>query len=414
MAKLNFTAKSVAALKPGNRRVTYWDFNLPGFGMRVTPNGIKTFVALYRHAGRKRWLTVGTYPPLTLADARAKAKDALHAAEHGGDPAAEKRMEARAETFKELCQLYLDRYAKPRKKSWKEDERRVNAVLRPRWGAIHAKDVTRADVRLLLEELAENAPIEANRVLALIRKIFNWAISKDLVSTNPCVQIQPPGREQRRDRVLTEDEIKAVWRATEQEDLLMGALFKLRLLTLQRGGEVAGMQWAEIDMNNAVWTIPAERSKNGLPHRVPLSAPAMRILESLGSHQTELKNTAKRSSPYVFYAPDGDGHVEELQKAAQRIRANAKALLGISEEREFDFVAHDLRRTAATMMTSMGTPRLIVQRILNHAETGVTAVYDRASYDGEKRDALDRWASRLLMIISDLRVISASSAGGPS
>src|SRR5439155_22786155 len=189
MAKLNFTAKSVAALKPESRRATYWDSNLAGFGIRVTPNGIKTFVALYRHAGRKRWLTIGTYPPWTLADARAKANDALHAAEHGGDPAAEKRTEALAETFKELCRLYLDRYARPRKKSWREDERRINAVMVPRWGAIHAKHVPRADLRLLLEELAENPPIEAHRVLALIRKIINWAISKDLVGTNPRVQI---------------------------------------------------------------------------------------------------------------------------------------------------------------------------------------------------------------------------------
>src|SRR5206468_6522849 len=119
---------------------------------RVTPNGVRTFVALYRHAGRKRWLTLGTYPPLTLADARDKAKAALRAAELGEDPAEEKRAQAQADTFKELAELYMERHAKPKKKSWRDDDRRINNVLVPKFGNIHAKAITRADVRFLLEE----------------------------------------------------------------------------------------------------------------------------------------------------------------------------------------------------------------------------------------------------------------------
>jgi hypothetical protein len=163
MATQNLTAKTLAALKPAEGRVDYFDTNLPGFCVRVTTNGLKTFSVLYRHAGRKRRYTIGTYPPLTLADARDRAKAALRSAELGEDPATEKRAQAHADTFRELAELYLERYAKPRKKSWRDDERRINNVLVPKFGNIHANAITRADVRVLLEVVAERAPDEEPR-----------------------------------------------------------------------------------------------------------------------------------------------------------------------------------------------------------------------------------------------------------
>ena len=143
--------RSLDAVAHSAITVKYFDTNLPGFCVRVTPNGVKTFSVLYRHAGRKRRYTIGTYPPLTLADARDKAKAALRSAEEGEDPAAEKRALSDADTFAELAELYMERHAKPKKKSWRDDDRRVNNVLVPRFGKIHAKSITRADVRLRLE-----------------------------------------------------------------------------------------------------------------------------------------------------------------------------------------------------------------------------------------------------------------------
>src|SRR6516225_6664328 len=239
MAKKNLTAKSLAALKPSEGRVDYFDTNLPGFCVRVTPNGVKTFSVLYRHAGRKRRYTIGTYPPLTLADARDKAKAALRSAEKGQDPAAEKRAQAHADTFTELAELYMERHAKPKKKSWRDDDRRVNNVLVPRFGKIHAKAITRADVRILLEEIAERAPIEANRTLALFRRIFSWAMSLDLVETSPCLAIPRPAQETERERTLTDGEIRAVWAACEADGSQTAVIFQLRLITGQRGKELA-------------------------------------------------------------------------------------------------------------------------------------------------------------------------------
>lgn len=400
MAKLNLTAKAIAALKAGPARADYFDSNLPGFHVRVTPNGVKTFSVLYRHAGRLRRLSIGTYPPWTLADAREAATQALRDATKGKDPAAEKKRERAAETFGELADAYIERWAKPRKKSWKEDQRIIKANLLPRFKPTRAKDVTRADVRLLLEEIAESGPVMANRVLACLRKIYNWGISQDLVLSNPCAAIPRPAPETRRDRVLTETEIKTVWQAMEAEPVELGGLFALRLLTAQRGAEVATMRWDEID--GQWWTIPAERSKNKLPHRVWLSTPAVRILERIRAVRQASKNPRRRESPYVFQnrlRPEEPVH--ELQKVFQRIRTNA----GV------DVRAHDLRRTAASLMTGMGISRLVVGKILNHAEPGVTAVYDRHAYDAEKKAALNRWTDRLEQITSGRKTAKIVSVG---
>jgi integrase len=311
----------------------------------------------------------------------------------GIDPAAAKKAERLADSFAKLAEHYLERYAMPRKKSWREDARIIANKLNPSFGNMRAQDVTRADVRMLCEKVAEHAPIEANRTLATCRKLYNWAISQDLVETNPCFQIQAPGQERRRDRVLSDDEICTVWKDLENEEPRMTAIMRLRLITAQRGGEVAAMERDELDLAGGWWTIPAEKAKNGLAHRVPLTAPAVKILEQA---------IATGESSYVFPAPLSKRKAPtskfDLTKVTERIRRRT----GIK-----DLAAHDLRRTAASRMTGMGIPRLTVSKILNHVEPGVTAVYDRHSYDREKREALEQWALRLRIIVSGLREAAA-------
>ena len=389
MAKLNLTARTVAALKPTTKRVDYFDTNTPSFCIRVTPRGIKSFSVLYRHAGRLRRYTIGTYPRMTLAKAREQAREALRDAELGQDPAAKKRAKRQEGSFEELAVDYVKRWAKKRKKSWKGDERMIHTYLLPRFGNVRASDVSRADVRAMLEEIAERAPVVANRVLALIRKIYNWAISQDILRHNPCQALPQPGIERRRDRVLSEKELKKVWKAIETQDRQVSAIFKLRLLTAQRGGEIMSMAWADVDLDEGFWTIPAERSKNALVHRVPLCPPVIKVLGVL--------SRSRKSSPWVFPRSDRPkDHFAAPQVAIDRVRKAS----GVK------FRAHDLRRTAASLMTGMGISRLTVGKILNHAEPGVTAVYDRYSYDAEKKDALDQWARRLMVIVSDLGAVS--------
>lgn len=239
----------------------------------------------------------------------------------------------------------------------------------------------------------------ANRTRALLRKIFNWAITSEIVESNPVYLVPAPGKERQRDRVLTADEIKCIWDAIDADKknaddshlkvkTLSAGIMKLRLLTAQRGAEVMSMEWDQLDTEAGWWTIPAEKTKNGLSHRVPLTAPALTVLREMKSA------TGENYSKFVFPSPKGDTHIRNPQKALERIQ-NATRI---------DFVGHDFRRTAASLMTGMGIPRLTVKKILNHVEREITAVYDRHSYDVEKREALEAWAARLMKIVSEVPV----------
>jgi integrase len=391
MPTIRFTARTLEALKPTpDAQVDYFDASLHGFYLRISSGGRKTFGAMFRYGGRLRRMTFGTFPPLTLADARQRAADALRDVSNGDDPATKKAEDRTAGDFKGLAADYIRRYAKLKKKSWREDRRIIHNKLNPTIGNTTARHVSRARIRELLDSIARTAPIEANRTLATVRKIYNWALSQDLVESNPCQGIPSPGTEHRRDRVLSEVEIRKLWTEFDQETPGVSATFKLRLITAQRGGEVFSVEWKDLDLENAWWTIPGEKSKNGLAHRVPLSEPAIQLLQGLGERQTHSRT--KKKSPWVFPARRGHGHLTTVQKAVEKIRVRA----GIK-----DFTAHDLRRTAASMMTGMGIPRLTVSKILNHVEPGVTAVYDRHSYDMEKRQALEAWSRRLQMMVSN-------------
>lgn len=383
----NLTAKWVASAPvPAFARVDYFDARTTGLGLRVSPTGSKTWFVMYRAKGdpTKRRLTLDTYPALTLAGARERAQEVLLAAARGHDPAAKKQELKAAATFSALAGEYLDKHAKRKKRSWEEDGRVIARELTPQWGRRKVHSIQRTDVLALLDGIVDRgAPIQANRTLALIRKIFNWGIGRGIVDHNPCHQVEAPSAERQRQRVLSEDEIRALWRAFGSLGPMMGGMFKLRLLTAQRGGEVQSMRWQDIDLEGRSWTIPPDQSKNGLSHFVPLSGTAATLLAEL--------RPLVGDSPWVFPSPARPGrHVDNVQKAAGRVRAES----GVD-----DFVLHDLRRTAASYMTAMGISRLVVAKILNHVEQGVTRVYDRHSYDAEKRDALDRWATRLSSIV---------------
>jgi integrase len=400
MPTVNLTAKFIDSRKTPQKRTEYFDDDVPGLCLRITETGHKSWGLYYRFAGRQQRLSLGNYVAVSLKDARTKAKDALHDVEHGINPFTAKIENRSAEMFKTLAGRYRDEYA-VKKRSYKEMARIIDRLLIPNFGAMRAKEITRKDVKELVGEIAKHAPIMANRTLDLLRRIFKWGIEEDIVAASPCYPIRKPGEEHARSRTLTEDEIKKVWAVLDQAAtgtkaqrrlrLQTAASLKLRLVTAQRGGEVMSMEWSEI--SGDWWTIPEEKSKNGLEHRVPMSPLALRIIsqiKSLGEN---------KPSKYVFPSPKGDGHIENVQKAIQRL----KQTTGIQ------FVGHDLRRTAASMMTGMGIPRLTVGKILNHVEPGVTAVYDRHSYDKEKREALEAWSKRLMLMVSELKEVKSET-----
>jgi integrase len=413
MPSIKFTAAKIKFLAGvRGKQVDYFDKTLPGFFLRVSQDGKKSFGVMYRHGGRLRRMKLGTYPLLSLAKARNKAASALRNVELGHDPATEKQEDRHAMTFEQVTLEYLEHHAKTKKKSWEEDERVIKKDLIPEFGKEHAKDIARRDVRTFLERKSATAPIMANRIRALLTKIFNWAITSEIVESNPVYLVPAPGKERQRDRVLTADEIKCIWDAIDADKknaddshlkvkALSAGIMKLRLLTAQRGAEVTSMEWDELDTETGWWTIPGDKTKNGLSHRVPLSEPAMEIIREMKSVVVD-----DDYSRFVFPSPKGDTHISNPQKALERIQRATK----------IDFVGHDFRRTAASLMTGMGVPRLTVKKILNHVEREITAVYDRYSYDAEKREALKAWAARLMTIVSNKQApqISGSKIMNPT
>ena len=284
MAHAHFTARWVAAVPaPPQGQVDYFDQTPPSLGLRVAPSGRKTWFVMYRASGRLRRYTLGTYPAVSLADARQRATDARHSVAHGGDPAQARQDGRQAPTVAELGAQYLDLYAKVQKKSWREDARYLATEVLPAWGQRKAADVRRRDVVALLDQIAaRGAPIAANRVLALVRKLWNWAISHDYLEHNPCLQVQPPGKEHSRERVLSAEEIRLVWAACTALPPVWEVYMKVVFLTAQRCGEVRTMQWTDVDLGAAWWTIPGAQAKNGLTHRVPLTAPCWHSCTSSG------------------------------------------------------------------------------------------------------------------------------------
>lgn len=391
MPRTRLTDTAVKALRPpASGQVTHWDVTLPGFGLRIATGGSRAWIIQYRRGGRRgrvQRLTLGRYPLMSLADARTKAKEALAAVVQGDDPAAEKRAQREAPTFEEVAREYIEKHAKKVNRSWREKARMLEADVIPAWRSRNARDITARDVREVVDSIADRgAPIAANRTFALIRRVFNWAAAPDRALVpqhhNPCRGMERPAPERQRERVLGADELRRVWRALDGEDALNAALFRLLLLTGQRGGEVRTMRWEDVDLDAALWTIPAERAKNGRAHRVPLSPQAVAILRSL---------PRLADSPFVFpSARAATGCRESITKAVARLRKAS----GV------DCWPHDLRRTVASSMTATGISRLTVSKLLNHVERGVTAVYDRHSYLPEIAAALNAWAAKLEQIVS--------------
>lgn len=455
--RLKFTDRAVLALKPGDRRVQYWDASLPGFGLRVSPpnrkspTGRKTWIVMYRRpTGSAVRLKLGTYPAVGLADARLKAKGYLGQIEiEGRDPLAERQADRRAETFAQLAEIYLRKWAKqigpdgrPRKRSWREDERQIDRYLLPDWRHRKVQDLGRRDVRELIEGIADRrlrkgttedgqekvgAPIMANRVLALVKKMFNFALDREWIDANPAARLRPVSRETARDRVLSHEELRIVWRALEPEHHRIATLFRLLLLTAQRSGEVSRMRWSQLEpapiareanglrltSPNAptIWTIPGADAKNGLAHEVPLSSAAGDLLRELAPadeaerakvntlYRAKKHQPAREASDWVFPSRTTQGPILEVQKAVQRLRTRCG----------FRFNAHDLRRTAATLMADAGVPENIIPKILNHTERGVTRRhYNLHAYRGEKRAALELWARYLLAVLADQQAKGAS------
>lgn len=305
--KKNLTDRYIRAIKPPTAgRLEIYDQMVLGLTLRVTASGHKTFAVAYRLPGssRKQKVTLGRYPAIELADARRRARDVLKQLADGHDPSLARKADRSAPTVSELLEEFQLRELAG-KKSGPEMHRLLAKDVLPAWGQRKAKDITRRDVALLLDDVRDRAPVTANRLHGRLTRLFNFACERGVIEVSPCTRMRKT-LESPRDRVLSDDEIRAFWGGLEGTGMLTGTALALRLIlaTGQRPGEVAGMAWSELDGDS--WTIPASRAKNGRAHRVPLCPMALDLLEQARAEagdsayvfptirQTEAKQDAPR------------------------------------------------------------------------------------------------------------------------
>ena len=386
-----------ALVPPPTGSVDHFDDLTPGLSLRVTSNDVRSWTVFFRDKnGRQKRLTLGRFPAVTLADARELAREAQRSVAKGGDPVAEKRAAREVLTFGALAERYIEDHAKPNKRSWAEDQRQLDANLLPKWKNRPAAEVTAEDLlNVLNAKVKAGAPVAANRVRALVSRIYTFGAEQRLVlaNVNPVLGVKKPTKETTRDRVLTDDEIRRLWEACATQNPYVCAWFRLRLVTAQRGGELLQMRWQDIDARSHFWTIPAEFVKNAHGHRAYLNETARKILEDVPRDDRAV---------WVFPRSVMGDYKHVGRRLAQRTRANivtGPKADGAARDRA-DIRGHDLRRTAASLMASGGVPRFVISRILNHsADKDITSVYDRYSYDSEKQAAMEFWNRQLAAIL---------------
>lgn len=370
LAEKAFSDVYLRGLKNAERK-DYYDAAQRGLGVRVAPSGIKTWFVMRRVNGRQTRVTIGRYPEIGLAAARQEAAQLLETLA-AGKPA--KKVAVR--TFGEVMEEWLVRDQKS-KRSAEEKRRALTKDVLPRFGTLPIDAITRGDIRSLLDSIVDRgAAIHANRVLAYLRRLFNWAVERDIIAASPATGIRSPTSERSRDRTLSSAELAAVWKAADSLSEPFGQFFKMLILTGQRRSEVANARWSEIDLDKAEWTIPAVRAKNGKAHTVHLSEQAKVTLSSVHRHA---------ESDLVF-TTTGTTSISGFSKAKSALDQASHVS---------DWTIHDLRRTFATIATGeLGVQPVVVDKILNHssgAVTGVAAVYQRHAYLEQRRDAMDRW-----------------------
>lgn len=388
MAKLtDATVRALPAPDRGNK-VTYEG---GGFGVRVTAAGAKSFVLNYRAEGRERRITIGPWPAWGVAVARKEAGRLRQLADAGEDPLAERQRRRDADTIEELAERYIDEHARPKKRSWRQDERRLAKYVLPVWRSRKIEDVRRQDVSELVAKIAKATPVEANRILTLVSTLFSFAVDAGLIENHPCLRMAKPTKEEPRERALKSNaELQMVWEITGGGDWAdtipprEAAAIRLLLLTGARVSEVAEMAWSEVDLDAAEWTLPAARHKGNRVHLVPLSPEAVAILREL-----------PRTGAYVFSGARG-GPLTKKHVSSALIRASER----LAERGIEKFTPHDLRRTVETGLAALKVPKEYRDRVLGHVDGSVGGRhYNKHDYADEKREALDKWQRHVLAII---------------
>jgi integrase len=388
---MKLTAKTTAAAKlpAGKTDLIHFDDALPGFGFRIRSSGgqlRRSWVVQYRRAGGTRRLLLGSAEVLSANRARAAAKEVLAKVALGEDPQADKiaRRAQDEHTLRAVAGDYLAARAKVvRPNTYRELERYLTGAHFKPLHNMAIDQITRRDVAARVAKITtESGSPAAARARAALSAMYAWALGHGLCEVNPVVGTIAPENAQPRERVLSDAELIALWRACRDDDI--GRVVKLLMLTGQRRSEVGGMRWSEIDIDMGTWTLPAARTKNGRAHTLPLPAMALDIIASI---------------PRMVGRDQLFGGRAELGFTRWGAKGDLDARLG---DKVAAWTLHDLRRTAATRMADLGVQPHAIEAALNHVsghKSGVAGIYNRSSYEREVRAALALWADRVRALV---------------
>ena len=362
------------------------DGGADGLYLIVQPSGAKSWAVRYRNNGRATKFTLGRGATLSVAEARKAAADARLSLEKGIDPAAERRAvcaakktEQHPDTVEALVKQFIALHGpKIRPATLRMYESALRRFMLPKWAKRQVHEIRRRDVIALVEAIAVDRPVMANRTLGVLSKFFNWLVGRDVITASPVLGVEMPGVEKARERTLDDDELGCVWRACADEGII-GAAVLIMLLTGARRTEVSAMRWAEIDEETRTWVLLSERSKNHQAHVVPLSTTAWEIIAAL----------PRISDTHVF-STSGNGPVVNFCRIKERLDAKLKL------EKHWQF--HDLRRSCASGLQRLGVRVEVIEATLGHRSgvfRGITSIYQRHDFADEKRAALQRWADHV-------------------
>lgn len=388
--KRALTAAAVERLKPPKTgQEMHYDQGFPGLALRISYAGSKTWTLLYRLRGKQARMTLGHWPAMSLAEAREAWRNAREHVHKGETP----RPKATEDLFEDVCDEWFRR-DQGDNRSVEEVRRVFNHDVKPHWDGRLFATITRRDALDIIDAVADRGAVtKARRLHAHLHRLFKWAVGRGVIEANPLADAPKPGAAVKRDRVLSDDELKAVWSASCAIEYPFGPMFRLLILTGARRDEMGSLRWSEIDGD--VIRLSGERTKNGEPHDIPLSPEALDIIKGLPRIGHNM------GGEFVF-TTTGDTPVSGFSKAKRLLD---RAMLDELYDEAIGYAwlpawrIHDLRRTVATNMQRLGINLQVVEECLGHisgSRAGVVGVYQRHGYSDEKRVALGQWARKVM------------------
>lgn len=382
--KRKLTTKFIEGQKPDpSKRLDFRDELMPGLALRISTSGTKTFCLHKRINGKMRRLTLGRFGVLSLAEARERVRQVLYEIETGRlEDLTGVEVESKP-TLGDVIPDYIEKHAKVHNRDWKNKARLLN-----KFTGLHGKridEIKRADVVKACDTIHKAAPVSANRALAHLKHLMGWCVERGMIDASPIAGMKPVAKERSRERVLTGDELGALWMTCDAEGYPFGDCMKLLILSGQRRAEVAEMRWSELDLEARLWTLPSQRAKNGRQHTVPITDAMLDVLRRVPRFL---------GSDYVF-TTTGKSPISGFGRLKDRLY---KALPEGTEP----WIIHDLRRTMSTNMAMLGVPQPVTEALLNHKTgvvSGVAAIYNVYSYADEKREALGTWSRHVMKLV---------------